>query len=800
MPRIRVESMVGQFDADLRGATRSTDALVSDAAGLAAGIGAYAGQQAELRKADAERGRRELLAAQQRQEEDEAKLYTVNAVGRVQERAMTTLSEAEQTGTMPGVTDRLLKSYADWEKEEDAGAPPRAKGMLAEQLARMRFGVHERAFTAETLARQHGLESDYLTGADADGRMVWAEPDTFSQALARRRAVLDVLNLPQETKDKLWLKTRAGLATQAAYGRAERDPEAVLRLLGFNPANPVQRLKNSGAEAIQADPAFSQLPDDQLQLVLHRSQTLVSQKIARREADGDRRLRNAEAMIGGVRDVLMAGKRLSPEYSQAAAAAVAGTPYEKALGEMLKGSAERTSFALQPLKVQEQALLAEHAQANQGADPKRLKRIAEAQQVHDQQVKDFGADPLVAGVEYGLIDRPAPLDTSSWAGVVDGMRRRMPQAQAVESHVGKPVSPLTRDEAGAVSAMLASMPPRDRAQAVAVASQVLGPAQAGALAQQFEKITNGGALPERAVGYAFAMQDGKTTAGRLRSELVLKGADAMRTGTSTKVENPVFGVPPARWAGVLSSQLEGFPDQAVRQQITEAATLIAHGIASEQGGKLGRDDLDRALRLAVGGTLVPRGVPITSDGKRTTALIPLPAGKTEDDLDAAIEAMTPQTLAAGAAPLPMHAPGMVEGGNIDLSKRPVVRNADGSISTVRSIGVEFDGKEILLPTVSEDGKILTEQQAIEQYRRTGKHLGKFSTVDAANAYAEAIHRQQESAQFVIAGGARVPVEQFLRDLLPVAPLVPVRQGVYAPQVGGRSVMRPDGSRVTVDLR
>lgn len=86
-------------------------------------------------------------------------------------------------------------------------------------------------------------------------------------------------------------------------------------------------------------------------------------------------------------------------------------------------------------------------------------------------------------------------------------------------------------------------------------------------------------------------------------------------------------------------------------------------------------------------------------------------------------------------------------GNIDLWDRPIYRNPDGSISTVRSASFNIDGKEVLLPTIAlgKDGKPvkLTDRQAIERYRRFGEHLGKFDTVEEANAYAEALHRQQE---------------------------------------------------------
>ncbi len=101
-----------------------------------------------------------------------------------------------------------------------------------------------------------------------------------------------------------------------------------------------------------------------------------------------------------------------------------------------------------------------------------------------------------------------------------------------------------------------------------------------------------------------------------------------------------------------------------------------------------------------------------------------------------------QGLTAPASAATALARGQRAAGNIDLTKRPVVRNPDGSISTVRSISANFDGNEVLIPTVSDDGRILSDDDAIAAYQRTGRNLGVFDTPENATAYAESLHNQQ----------------------------------------------------------
>lgn len=102
--------------------------------------------------------------------------------------------------------------------------------------------------------------------------------------------------------------------------------------------------------------------------------------------------------------------------------------------------------------------------------------------------------------------------------------------------------------------------------------------------------------------------------------------------------------------------------------------------------------------------------------------------------------------------------GLLEPGNLDLLRRPIVRNQDGSTSTVFSMGFDLgDGRQVIVPGV--DGKRqLTPDEAWSQYRRTRQHLGIFSGLDEANQYAAQLHQDYETGRvpgYPVSSGATV---------------------------------------------
>lgn len=89
-------------------------------------------------------------------------------------------------------------------------------------------------------------------------------------------------------------------------------------------------------------------------------------------------------------------------------------------------------------------------------------------------------------------------------------------------------------------------------------------------------------------------------------------------------------------------------------------------------------------------------------------------------------------------------------GNINLFSRPVVKNPDGSSSTLHSRGMADDsGNEWLIPGVDEHGArpLLSDDEAWKQFQQTGHYLGKFATPEAGSTYGNKIHEDAEQGYY-----------------------------------------------------
>ncbi len=413
----------------------------------------------------------------------------------------------------------------------------------------------------------------------------------------------------------------------------------------------------------------------------------VAAQRAQREAE--RRMRVAEAEFNTFQALADKGTMIAPEYVDRVLQATAGTPYAGGVKALAQQAKEVGGLAAQPVAAQRATLQQIDVMiAQQGRTPELDRRRGQVEKVLRGSEADMERDPLRAGLERGVITELAPLQHGGGLpAMIEQLRERVPLAQRVGTWAGRPVSPMTSDEAAILKAQLDALPAKDRAGMVAAISQAVGPVQAQGLAAQMDS-------KDRALALALAAGSDMTTAGRYTSELILRGQAARSDGTSTKGQKQPE-LKAGAWRAHAAAELDGvLGSPQVTAQVVQAAELIMHGIAAEQGGELTRKDMDRAVRLALGGQVVER------NGQR----LPLPAGVELDAFDKRMESVTVDELRA-------QAPGGV----------------------------------------------------------------------------------------VLAGGAQVPLAQFVASL-PGQQLMPVRRGQFAVMVGGRPVLNANGQPIVIGVR
>jgi hypothetical protein len=106
---------------------------------------------------------------------------------------------------------------------------------------------------------------------------------------------------------------------------------------------------------------------------------------------------------------------------------------------------------------------------------------------------------------------------------------------------------------------------------------------------------------------------------------------------------------------------------------------------------------------------------------------------------------------------PTGVPGLIQQGNLDLTNRPSIKNADGTHSSEYSTSFQDEkGREVLVPTIV-NGKFLTSdgkkpkegspeekamfKRAWQYYLKTGENLGIFDSPEHADAAANLIHNR-----------------------------------------------------------
>lgn len=182
-------------------------------------------------------------------------------------------------------------------------------------------------------------------------------------------------------------------------------------------------------------------------------------------------------------------------------------------------------------------------------------------------------------------------------------------------------------------------------------------------------------------------------------------------------------------------------DYRFQQMMDSAWTNRIHAVATDPDGK---DNINRAVKML---EINKAGMSVATSAKLARELDgPYRTGKARALADTELS-VSERGYQDSFNEAPVK--GMTAKGNLDPYDRPVLNNKDGTFSTTSSKSFDFGNGEVLIPTVV-DGKRLSDQEAIDHYKKTGENFGTFESPEAADEYATNLHNSQaEDPKFKI---------------------------------------------------
>lgn len=328
------------------------------------------------------------------------------------------------------------------------------------------------------------------------------------------------------------------------------------------------------------------------------------------------------------RSVVSNGQYLSADAIADLTNRTNGTNMEMPARAMLTMQETGVSFASAP--ADQRAALLEHYRAEAAnpavgtsADGRKQLELLESL---DAKEKLAQADnPWAAAQTYGVIkNAPAfPMDAESLPQTLD---LRMQNIAHVEAWVGHKVSPLQPAEAQQLAKIAQSMPVEQSASLLSTLGVLVhDPDRIGAVAKQFGD-------KDGSMGLAMAMAGDRTEDGKLVSEYILRGAQALKDKTAQVAEG---GMLQGTRAAIAEAIRGTYSDTEMENQAIEAAFLVSAGRAA-----MGQnDDADEAVKMVTGG--------ITTHGA-SSGKVPLPRGMDAGNFERRISALLPADIAPQA--------------------------------------------------------------------------------------------------------------------------------------------------------
>jgi hypothetical protein len=388
-----------------------------------------------------------------------------------------------------------------------------------------------------------------------------------------------------------WTATAAHAGETAA--QAQQRVQQFAERVRFNQATGLVNADPGAAMKALKDPNYlPELDPQQRTNLIQTADVRVTQAANRAEIAARANERKLEREWSAVSTVLEAGKTLDPTYAADVMKKFKGTAYETALGQLMAEGPANASFAGQPLPMQQRMLEEEQGRMNrEGATPAQVAAYQKHEKAHKAAQADIKNDPFMAAAERGVIKELSPLQLTDLNTLPQQLVRRAQDAQQVSQWAGSEVSLFRPHEAQKVAEVLGAMPPKDRAGAISGMSKVMTPGQMRAFGQQL-----GAKDDALAAAAILSAQGAKTSAGRLVSEIVLTGADAMK---EQRIKWPSGQDQTTVRAEIDKLTRGAFLSESANRAAGDAALAAYAGLLAE--GK--SPDAEQAVRLVTGGIM-----------------------------------------------------------------------------------------------------------------------------------------------------------------------------------------------------
>lgn len=651
-------------------------------------------------------------------------------------------------------TPKFMSGFDDLLSETVKGASPRVSALVREHALALKTKLYGDALGFETDARRTYRANAAIESANKASVALQLDPSQWQATGAAQMQLIDAMGFEPEQRMKLKKQVDQSLTEAAATGIAKQAPLVALANL---------------QKADSGDPRFDGLTPDARARVAQQAQNQVVQSrvtgVVQAFANGGPKA--ASAAIG------LAQKDLPPELQDDVQAQV---------NEKISAirTQRRTDYAQGIAKVESSIAMgtagrATHQQVDglyQAGALTPAEYASYGAQIDRGAVERAGNEAAAAEIRNSLASG-IPLDPSNTE-----QRKALSAAFKADS-TGQEVGSASWQALATAYAARTRMVPDQATSWVRSAIRSPNPDIAGPAAQFLGSIQ--AAAPDAASSF-----DTQTKAfAGVVSDMVNAGAapkDAVETARQNvfEIKQPIIDQRKKEYSGSGKLSLSASNPSALKSFISKdfdqgwfhSDPVPTQGLSADfdtqtENYYLKTGDINVARKLAWQDVSRVYG-PSEVNGTKQVMMLPperfgIPAADVRKDIEAFV---------SGKHEPPASPEGLKSPGNIDIHNRPHVKNADGSISTVRSMSFGTDQGEVLVPTVSEDGRIMSDQEAVAQYQKTGRHLGIFDSPAHADAYAEALHRQQAAD---LAGPIQLEGGATAKDILVVPDAITQRQ-------------------------